>query len=153
MEKEIQKYETFEDYLDSLVIEDDQRYLGDIDTARKLVQLGYRLLADEYIMRMRMLVSLRSSGKTLTEDEFWQMKEELALTQSFRMGHNHNDSMSEGHNTFNEEGKPITKMIRERYQSIVDGSLNALLFVHVKTENRMEVSGHIDLNQRCEVVT
>ena len=42
MEKEIQKYETFEDYLDSLVIDDDQRYLGDIDTARKLVQLGYR---------------------------------------------------------------------------------------------------------------
>ena len=42
MEREIQKYETFEDYLDSLVIEDDQRYLGDIDTARKLVQLGYR---------------------------------------------------------------------------------------------------------------
>ena len=43
MEREIQKYETFEDYLDSLVIEDDQRYLGDIDAARKLVQLGYRL--------------------------------------------------------------------------------------------------------------
>ena len=46
MEKEIRKYETFEDYLDSLVIEDDQRYLGDLDTARKLVQLGYRLLTD-----------------------------------------------------------------------------------------------------------
>ena len=47
MEKEIRKYETFEDYLDSLVIEDDQRYLGDIDTARRLVQLGYRLLGVE----------------------------------------------------------------------------------------------------------
>ena len=47
MEKEIRKYETFEDYLDSLVIEDDQRYLGDIDTARRLVQLGYRCLSVE----------------------------------------------------------------------------------------------------------
>ena len=47
MEKEIRKYETFEDYLDSLVIEDDQRYLGDIDTARRLVQLGYRLFGME----------------------------------------------------------------------------------------------------------
>ena len=45
MEKEIKKYDTFEDYLDSLVIEDDQRYLGDIETARKLVQLGYRWLS------------------------------------------------------------------------------------------------------------
>ena len=49
MEKEIRKYETFEDYLDSLVIEDDQRYLGDIDTARRLVQLGYRLLGVEIV--------------------------------------------------------------------------------------------------------
>lgn len=42
MEKEISKYKCYEEYLDSLVIEDDQKYLGDIETARQLVQLGYR---------------------------------------------------------------------------------------------------------------
>ena len=97
------------------------------------------------------MYSLRSSGKTLTEEEFWQMKEELELTQSFGIGRNHNDILSEGENIFNkEDGNPITKIIRERYKSIVDGSLNALLFVHVKTDNRMEVSGHIDITQRCK---
>ena len=49
MEKQIKKYKTYEDYLDSLMVEEDQKYLGDVETARQLVQLGYR-----------------SSGKTLT---------------------------------------------------------------------------------------
>ena len=42
MEKEISKYSCYTEYLDSLVVEDDQKYLGDIETARQLVQLGYR---------------------------------------------------------------------------------------------------------------
>ena len=58
MEKEIRKYETFEDYLDSLVIEDDQRYLGDIDTARRLVQLGYRCLGVEIDLQILHFLSL-----------------------------------------------------------------------------------------------
>ena len=77
-----------------------------------------------------------------------QIKEEIALTQSFGMGRNHTDSMTEGETVFKEEGNPMTKIIRERYKSIVDGSLNSLLFVHLKTDNGMEVSGHIDLTQR-----
>ena len=59
MEKEIRKYETFEDYLDSLVIEDDQRYLGDIDTARRLVQLGYRCLGVEICLQILHFLSIK----------------------------------------------------------------------------------------------
>ena len=33
---------TCEDYLDSLIIEEDQRYLQDIEIARQIVKLGYR---------------------------------------------------------------------------------------------------------------
>ena len=68
MEKEVRRCKTFEDYLDSLVIEDDQKFLKDVDTARQLAQLGYR-----------------SSGKTLSEAEFYQIKEEIAfaLSRSF----------------------------------------------------------------------
>ena len=42
MEKEIKKYNSYEDYLDSLIIEEDQKYLCDVETARQLVSLGYR---------------------------------------------------------------------------------------------------------------
>ena len=37
------RFKTFEEYLDSLVIEDDQKFLKDVDTARVIAQLGYRL--------------------------------------------------------------------------------------------------------------
>ena len=42
MEREIKKYNNYEDYLDSLIIEEDQKYLCDVETARQLVSLGYR---------------------------------------------------------------------------------------------------------------
>ena len=42
MEKEIKKYKCYEDYLDSLIIEEDQKYLQDIEIARQIVKLGYR---------------------------------------------------------------------------------------------------------------
>ena len=82
------------------------------------------------------------------------MKEELALTQCFGMGRNQRESISEGDTIFKEEGNTLTTVIRERYQSILDGSLNSLLFVHLKIENGIEVSGHIDLTQRfaCLIV-
>ena len=108
-----------------------------------------------YIIRFFISCPYRCSGKTLTEEEFWQMKEELALTQCFGLGRNQRESISEGDTIFKEEGNTLTKVIRERYQSILDGSLNSLLFVHLKTENGIEVSGHIDLTQRllCLIVS
>ena len=42
METVIKKYKNYEDYLDSLIIEEDQRYLQDIEIARQIVKLGYR---------------------------------------------------------------------------------------------------------------
>ena len=42
MDSVIKKYKNYEDYLDSLIIEEDQRYLQDIEIARQIVKLGYR---------------------------------------------------------------------------------------------------------------
>ena len=49
METVIKKYKNYEDYLDSLIIEEDQRYLQDIEIARQIVKLGYRFLVKENI--------------------------------------------------------------------------------------------------------
>ena len=72
------RFKSFEDYLDSLVIEEDQKFLKDVDTARVIAQLGYRW---QYSFHLHLL--LRSSGKTLSEEEFQQMKEEIAVSRSF----------------------------------------------------------------------
>ena len=79
------------------------------------------------------------------------MKEELALTQCFGIGRQaRKEAMVEGETVFREEGDTLTRMIRERYQAIADGSLHCLVFLHIKTDHGVEVSGHIDLTQRLE---
>ena len=75
------RFKSFEDYLDSLVIEDDQKFLKDVDTARVIAQLGYRLVWYSFLKCVHLL--LRSSGKTLSEEEFQQLKEEIAVSRSF----------------------------------------------------------------------
>lgn len=42
----VEKYETYEDYLDSQLTTHDMHYLEDEEMARQLVELGYRGLGD-----------------------------------------------------------------------------------------------------------
>ena len=77
------RFKSFEDYLDSLVIEDDQKFLKDVDTARVIAQLGYRLEIWILPRSFNCDLLLRSSGKTLSEEEFQQLKEEIAVSRSF----------------------------------------------------------------------
>lgn len=41
-DEEVDKYDTYEDYLDTLVSEDDHFYLEDETMARIIAELGYR---------------------------------------------------------------------------------------------------------------
>ena len=41
-DEELDKYETYEQYLDSLVSEEDHKYLQDEEMARAIAELGYR---------------------------------------------------------------------------------------------------------------
>ena len=117
MEKQIKKFKTYEDYLDSLMVEDDQKYLGDVETARQLVQLGYR-----------------SSGKTLSFEEFWQMKEELALSQGFGINNLNKSLQNEETEREDTEGNPnhagaksgLSKLVCDRYPNIVAGKAKYL---------------------------
>jgi hypothetical protein len=41
-DEELDKYTTYEEYLDSLVSEEDHKYLEDEEMARQIAELGYR---------------------------------------------------------------------------------------------------------------
>ena len=95
------------------MVEDDQKYLGDVETARQLVQLGYR-----------------SSRKTLSFHEFWQMKEELALSQGFGMKSLNTSVQKEQTNRVEESEincgvgvaeAGLSKLVCDRYPNIVSG--------------------------------
>ena len=171
MEKEISKYSCYTEYLDSLVVEDDQKYLGDIETARQLVQLGYRYKIVLHCLILTFStnifiynICLRSSGKTLSYEEFWQMKEEMAISQGFGMkkikrktqkssSDSNNvepDEIDKSSNADNENNNVMVKFLRDRYRMMVDNTINTLLFIIVQSDQRGELSGHIDLNQRFQ---
>lgn len=63
----VERYETYEDYLDSQLTATDLNYLEDEDMARQLVELGYRGLGDtirreDFEARKKLLVE-RSTQK------------------------------------------------------------------------------------------
>ena len=106
----------------------------------------------------------RSSGKTLSHEEFWQMKEELALTQGYgikNLKRNKDANVDEErtiHEKENISNEPpavvcgshnfMSTFIQDRYRSILENTVNTLLFIIVKSDKGIEMSGHIDLNQR-----
>ena len=103
------------------------------------------------------MILFRSSGKTLSYDEFWQMKEELAMTQGFGIRKSKKKrqivTVKTDTEVDNSEGdgnkNPITTFIRDRYRNLLDNHLNTVIFIIFKSDKGLEVSGHIDLNQRA----
>ena len=82
------------------------------------------------------------------------MKEELAISQGFgferRKSTIGNKDEIETTETSDEtlHHSTVTKFIQDRYRNIVDNSINSVLFIILRHDNGVEVSGHIDLNQR-----
>ena len=87
------------------------------------------------------------------------MKEELAISQGFGIMKNLKSKSTE--ETEQEAGgeddtntntnlakSGLSKFVCDRYPNIVAGILHTLLFIHIKPEAGVEVSGHVDLNQR-----
>jgi len=73
---EVDKYETYEDYLDSQISGKDMYYLQDQSLARQLVELGYR-----------------GTGETFKREEFERRKKEIeqirrdALSKNIQVYH------------------------------------------------------------------
>ena len=78
---QVDGYDTYEQYLDSLVSEEDHHYLDDEEMARCIAELGYRYAT----LRLEVIKitdcneeSRRSSGDTLTRENFYKTKARLA---------------------------------------------------------------------------
>ena len=63
----IARFSSYEDYLDSLIAEEDIRYLQDGELARLIAELSYR-----------------GAGRTLTEREYDDEKERIAMAKKLK---------------------------------------------------------------------
>lgn len=133
----IDNFETYEAYLDSFVSEDALKYLGNIDVARQLIELGINVKTE-----------------VLSKEEFYSKKQLFEKLRKTKY-----DVQSREYN-FKDvdpavyEVDPFLSAIAKREEDLVSGRLLVILFMRVKVKKPngkiVEVSGYIDLAERLK---
>ena len=114
----VDRFETYEEYLDTFISDDDMTYLGEEEIARVIVELGYR-----------------SSG-TLSREKFFQTKAELSAARNIS---SKQEVDSEGDVSSQAETNVLLEVIRERFSCHLDNSLSTILFLSLSSEQGLEV--------------
>jgi len=124
----VEKYDTYEDYLDSQLTATDLGYLDDEEMARQLVELGYRGLGDtirreDFEMRKRML-------HERTNNQKHSVPRQLA-------------SIERDYTNY-----PFLQALASREELVRTGKLTTIIFLRDFNSKGQEVSGYIDLAHR-----
>ena len=124
-------YDTYEDYLNVFITEDDMLYLGEEGIARLIVELGYR-----------------SSG-TLSREKFFQTKAELSAArnintkQDVESDENQKDEREESKCDAEigdtQEEDVLLELLKAKFSANLDNSVNTILFLSVYQDNGIEV--------------
>ena len=131
----IARFTSYEDYLDSLIAEEDIRYLQDGELARLIAELSYR-----------------GAGRTLTEREYDDEKERIAMAKKLKEINENAEQAGDMLGPGEGDGA-LVAAIKQRYKENKEGQMNSLFYLYIKGEDK-EVSGHIDLAARhCNYYT
>ena len=128
----VDHYDTYEDYLNVFITEDDMLYLGEEEIARLIVELGYR-----------------SSG-TLSREKFFQTKAELSAArnintkQDVESDENQKDEREESRcdaemGDTQEQEDVLLELLKAKFSANLDNSVNTILFLSVYQDNGIEV--------------
>ena len=151
-------YNTYEEYLNIFITEDDMLYLAEEEVARLIVELGYR-----------------SSG-TLSREKFFQTKAELSAARNINSKQDMESGEQEADNKeasqqdaeTDDNQDVLLEVIKSRFSTNLDNTVNTILFLSVDQDNGIEVyvvffllsrlntiltlqiSGFIDLSHRIK---
>lgn len=120
-------YDTYEEYLNVFITDDDMLYLGEEEIARLIVELGYR-----------------SSG-TLSREKFFQTKAELSAARNINNKQDVESGGMEREEAQCDAGQGVTQedvlleVLKSKFSSNLDNSVNTILFLSVDQENCNEV--------------
>ena len=119
----VDRFETYEDYLDTFITEEDMIYLGEEEIARIVVELGYR------------------SSATVTREKFFHTKAELAAARNISGKQEVSQTDSEDKRVTAGEVRPdgLLQVIRERFPTNLNNSLNTILFLSRAPDDGLEV--------------
>jgi len=125
----VERFETYEDYLDSQLTSTDLGYLEDEEMGRQLVELGYRGLGDtirreDFEQRKRLLFDRKNQKVTVTKQLSCVDRD---LTEF-----------------------PFLQAVANREELLRTGKLTTIVFIRDFNQNGQEVSGYIDLAHRLK---
>ena len=127
----LSNFETYEDYLDSQITENDRLYLDDDELARQLVELGYR-----------------GNGETLSEKEFITKKKELDELKTRKIVSKKTNLCSDANKKYE---NPLLNELAQREKAIRSGKLTSIIYIRMKhPKNGYEISGYIDYAHRLK---
>ena len=126
-------YNTYEEYLNIFITEDDMLYLAEEEVARLIVELGYR-----------------SSG-TLSREKFFQTKAELSAARNINSKQDMESGEQEADNKeasqqdaeTDDNQDVLLEVIKTRFSTNLDNTVNTILFLSVDQDNGIEVCGFL----------
>lgn len=126
----IERFETYDDYLDSQISETDMFYLEDEELARQLVELGYR-----------------GTGETLKREDFQARK---------KAERDRNTRKSNIPKQLSAAGKDVSQYtfllaLANREELVRNGKLSCIIFIRDRNHKDQEVSGYIDYANRLKM--
>lgn len=134
----LDQYETYEAYLDSFVTLNDLNYLGNIEVARQLIELGVNIKAEiltkeNFLKKKQQLAELRKNQfQTKTQKLHFKCVKDPTVYES----------------------DPFLAAIAKREEDIVNGRLLVIIFIRAKIKKDkqkvIEISGYIDLADRLK---
>mmetsp|Transcript_32021 Transcript_32021/g.56220 ORF Transcript_32021/g.56220 Transcript_32021/m.56220 type:complete len:237 (-) Transcript_32021:293-1003(-) len=128
--REVDQYETYEDYLDKQIKPPSMLYLQDRQLARQLVEQGYR-----------------GTGEALKREEFETLKREIDEMRKNAMCKKQQVLAHEG---IDVDEYPLLKTLAEREKNVRNGKLTTIVFIRDKNAKGQEISGYIDYGHRLE---
>jgi hypothetical protein len=123
----VERFDTYEDYLDSQLTPTDLGYLGDEEMGRQLVELGYRGMGDtirreDFDSRKRLLIE-RTNQKSSAPKQLASLDRDLS-------------------------GFPFLQALASREELVRTGKLTTIVFIRDFNSKGQEISGYIDLAHR-----
>lgn len=127
----VSQFPDYESYLASQISEQDVAYLDNEDTARQLIELGYR-----------------GTGDTLRREE-WESRKKADKEK-----HLHRDVAPKPLASMGKEremeGKPFLQALAAREELVRNGKLTVIIFIRDHNSKGQEVSGYIDYGARLK---
>lgn len=125
----VEKFATYEDYLDSLISVEDRFYLEEEDLARQLVEIGSR------------------KGDVLARDEFVAKREAAEQAKRAKLQNAPKVLASADKDL---TPYPFLRHLAAREELVRNGKLSTLIYIRDKNTKGQEVSGYIDFGYRLK---